>query len=485
MPRTAVFRELVRHHMATAPIVVARGDRCDDVVARMVAASTTAAVVTGPEGRIQGILTERDVVRRLAFRAAGDTPVVGVMSQPVMTVSEDDYLYHAIARMRRFGLRHLPVADPAGKPVGMLHLDRALAAASDGLMGQIDRLTQEDTLHGIREVKSAQVDLARELFADNVPAPAIQGLLTHVNRDIHRRLVERHCREMAAEKLGPAPVAFTFIIMGSGGRGENFLYPDQDNGLILDDYPDEEHTRIDAWFTELSVRVTRDLDAVGFPYCKGYVMATNPVWRKSATQWREQVAGWLRRRNTVALRSSDIFFDFRACCGAPDLAAGLRRFVTDTLGASPAFLAALYADGEEYGVALGWFGRFVTEEIDPAHLGEVNLKHTGTLPLVHATRLLALREGIADVSTTMRLERLHDAGVIDADVHDYLSAAFHHITLLLLRQQIVDFQAGRTVSNYVHPKSLSERERDQLVDAFKAIDRLRDRLRGDFTGNVF
>ncbi len=485
MPRTAVFRETVSGHMAPAPIVVTGADSCGDVVARMVAAQATAAVVTGPDGRIAGILTERDVVRRLAFRAAAETPVADVMSRPVMTVSADDFLYHAIARMRRFRWHHFPVVGSAGMPVGMLHLDDALAAASDRLLGQIDRLTQEGTLHGIREVKSAQVDLADELFADNVPVPEIQGLLTHINRDIHRRIVENHSAEMAAESWGPAPVAFSFIIMGSGGRGESFLYPDQDNGLILDDYPDAAHSEIDPWFVELADRVTRDLDAVGFPLCKGYVMATNPLWRKTATQWRAQLSGWLRRCSTVALRLADIFFDFRACHGAPDLAADLRAYVTDALKTSPAFLKALYLDGEEYGVALGWFGRFVTEKTDPEHLGKVNLKHTGTLPLVQATRLLALRTGIPDLSTTMRLQHLHAAGVIDADVHDHLTAAFGHITGLLLRQQIADFKAGRLTSNYVHPDTLRERERDVLVDSFRAIEALRERLKSDFTGDVF
>ncbi|MDH3702802.1 MAG: DUF294 nucleotidyltransferase-like domain-containing protein [Alphaproteobacteria bacterium] len=485
MPWTAVFRELVCRHMAPAPIVVAGGDRCGDVVARMVEAETTAAAVTGPDGRICGILTEHDVVRRLTFRTAAETPVADVMSRPVMTVAADDFLYHAIARMRRFKLHHFPVVDGSGKPVGMLHLDQALAAASERLLGQIDRLTQEGTLHGIREVKSAQIDLADELFADNVPAPEIQGLLTHINRDIHRRILENHCTAMTGERWGPAPAAFSFIIMGSGGRGESFLYPDQDNGIILDDYPDAAHGTIDPWFIELGARVTRDLDAVGFPLCKGHVMATNPLWRKTATQWRAQLSGWLRRRSTVALRLADIFFDFRACYGAPDLAADLRAYVTDALKSSPAFLEALYLDGEEYGVALGWFGRFVTEKTNPDHLGKINLKHTGTLPLVQATRLLALRTGLPEISTTLRLGKLHESGVINSDVHDHLTAAFGHLTGLLLRQQIADYKAGKPVSNYVHPDTLRERERDVLVDSFRAIEALRERLKSDFTGDVF
>ena len=41
---------------------------------------------------------------------------------------------------------------------------------------------------------------------------------------------------------------------------ENFLYPDQDNGFILADYPDADHNRIDAFFIALAARFTHDLD---------------------------------------------------------------------------------------------------------------------------------------------------------------------------------------------------------------------------------
>jgi signal-transduction protein with cAMP-binding, CBS, and nucleotidyltransferase domain len=475
--QTAVFCQIVGDHMAAAPVVVAGGTPSAIVVAEIVEKRATAALVTGPDARLCGILTERDVVRRLAFRAVSDTPIRDVMTAPVMTIAEDDYLYHAIARMRRFKLRHMPVVDATGSRMVM----------------QIDHLTQEGTVDGMREIKSAQVDLARQLFDDNVPVPTIQSLLTHINRDIHRRVVEMNLRALKEEGKGDPPVPFAFIVMGSGGRGENFLYPDQDNGFILDDYPDADHARIDGWFIDLAERVTRDLDAVGFPYCNGYVMATNPVWRKSISQWKGQtisqwkgqIAGWLRRRNTVALRLSDIFFDFRSCYGAPDLAADLRAFVTDAVAGNASFLKDMYRDDEDYGVALGWFGRFITVKDDPDHDGTINMKHSGTLPLVQSIRLLALREGIPATSTCDRLRDLHGAGVLDAAEFDYLTNAFQEITFVLLRQQIDDFGAGRKVGNYVHPDTLNERERDELVDAFKAIKRLLDRVRGEVTGDVF
>ena len=106
-----------------------------------------------------------------------------------------------------------------------------------------------------------------------MPATDVLSLITYINNDIYRRVT---CG-ILAEMDGEAPVPFALIVMGSGGRGENFLYPDQDNGLILGDYPDADLDRIDGWFTEFADRMTLRMDAIGFPLCTGYVMATNPL----------------------------------------------------------------------------------------------------------------------------------------------------------------------------------------------------------------
>ena len=78
-----------------------------------------------------------------------------------------------------------------------------------------------------------------------------------------------------------------------------------------------------------------------------------------------------------------------------------------------------------------------------------------------------------------------DQQALDGDELDYLKGAFRLMTELLLRQQVADFQAGEPVNNYVPPDAMSTRERDMLIDAFKAIATLRDRVRTEFTGDVF
>jgi signal-transduction protein with cAMP-binding, CBS, and nucleotidyltransferase domain len=470
--------------MQAPPVVVPRAMPALAVVARMAEAGASAAVILGADGRIAGILTEQDVTRGIAGQKVGAQPVADLMTRPVATVATDQPLYQAIGFMRRLGLRHMPVVEPGGGLAGMLYLHDALAAAAPSLVEHIDQLTHETTLGGLREVKAAQVRLAADLFADRVPAPEIQNLISHINNDIYRRVVQLNLDAMQGAGWGSPPVRFAVIVMGSGGRGESFLFPDQDNGFVLADYPDHEHGRIDPYFIELAARMTTQMDQLGFPLCRGGVMAINPVWRKTSRQWRQQVARWMRTRSEIAMRHCDVLFDFQSVYGEAQLAETLREVILGEAGAHRRFLRDMFGVQAEHRAGLGWFNRLLTERGDPEHRGRVNLKYAGTLPLAEGVRLLALREGIAATSTLARIDLLGKAGRLSRDMQDHLRGAFDHITGLQLRQQIADYLAGRRVSNFVDPAGLTARELDLLKDGLRAINDFRALVRVELTGEV-
>jgi CBS domain-containing protein len=80
-------------------------------------------LVTDHEGRIAGIVTDRDLALALAHGKDGTTLVEGVMSVNVVTIPEDATLDDAAGAMDSRGVRRLPVADSAGHPVGIICLD--------------------------------------------------------------------------------------------------------------------------------------------------------------------------------------------------------------------------------------------------------------------------------------------------------------------------------------------------------------------------
>jgi CBS domain-containing protein len=483
--RAMAFRQLAGEHMLASPPTLPPGSTVAQAVDLLAKASSDILVIIDTEGIPRGVLTEQDVVRRVTFRLDGGSPLDEVMSQPVRVIRASDLMFHAIARMRRAGLRHMPVVDGRDRLVGMLTLDGALAHINGQLVAQIEGLTRPDTPDGMAEVRAGQLQVAEQLLADGAPTPEIQALVSHINNDIYRRMT-RHCiGAMEADGLGPPPREFCLIVMGSGGRGESFLNPDQDNGLIIADYPDAEHDRIDGYFLELADRLTQAMAGAGMPLCNGNVMAVNPLWRKTASQWQAQMDYWLGKRNPAALRLSDIFFDFRGVAGERRLASDLRDYITIRMRNNRTFVKELFLQDEYLGVALGLFNRFILEKEDKGHRGELNLKITGTLPLVDGIRALALLHGVPETGTLARIAGLRALGVLDKDEADYLDGAFHHIGHLLLRQQLADQGEGKAVSNYVHPTSLTDREDDMLVDALKAIRDLRDRLRSDLSGELF
>lgn len=80
------------------------------------------AVVEG--GRLVGILSERDVIRRCiaSDRMTAETRVSEVMTPDPVTVRPTASLADAQTRMLEGRFRHLPVVDSADTPIGMLSM---------------------------------------------------------------------------------------------------------------------------------------------------------------------------------------------------------------------------------------------------------------------------------------------------------------------------------------------------------------------------
>ena len=72
-----------------------------------------ALVVTGAEGRVIGILSERDIVQKLAEQGAAalERPLSEVMTRKVMTCSQSDTISSVMEWMTEGKFRHLPVVE--------------------------------------------------------------------------------------------------------------------------------------------------------------------------------------------------------------------------------------------------------------------------------------------------------------------------------------------------------------------------------------
>ena len=83
------------------------------------------ALVVSKDGRhIDGIVSERDVVRAIANHGASvmGRPVSSVMSSDVVTCRADDVIESLMVSMTERRIRHLPVVDDAGELGGVISI---------------------------------------------------------------------------------------------------------------------------------------------------------------------------------------------------------------------------------------------------------------------------------------------------------------------------------------------------------------------------
>jgi CBS domain-containing protein len=82
-----------------------------------------ALVVTGPDRRVVGIVSERDIVQELAAHGAQclDLPLTDVMTREVMTCRASDTISSVMERMTAGKFRHLPVVEQ-GKLAGIVSI---------------------------------------------------------------------------------------------------------------------------------------------------------------------------------------------------------------------------------------------------------------------------------------------------------------------------------------------------------------------------
>ena len=78
-------------------------------------------LVPDSDGKIKGVVSERDIIRGLADQGEAllDSDVTEIMSSPVLTCTREDDAREVIREMHTHGYRHLPVVED-GKPVGIV-----------------------------------------------------------------------------------------------------------------------------------------------------------------------------------------------------------------------------------------------------------------------------------------------------------------------------------------------------------------------------
>jgi CBS domain-containing protein len=424
------------------------------------------------DGARTGIVTGMNLSKAVVLdHRALDTEVRAICHFDVVAVEQDDFLFEALILMTRHSKRRLAV-KANGSYVGVLEdidILGLVAGNSQLVPGRIDRAQDVDDLAQAAQDIGRQVErLARE----RVRVEAI----AEITSDLNRRLVTRLFEVIAPPSIRDAGC---LMLMGSEGRGEQTVRTDQDNGLLLAaPVPDADVVSFRAAFTAA-------LERFGFPPCPGDVMVRNPQWSQPVDDFIRQIKSWIMMPDESSAMNLGIFFDAVGVTGKVELVQRAKTAMVDMMRGETAYLAhfARYID-QFAGASAGMLASIMASVGVGNDL--IDIKKTGTFPIVHGIRTLSIERGIMATQTTRRIAALVTDGVLGEELGRELASALSYFMEIRLRSQLRAVKSGqREMESIVRLSELSTSDRDLLRDALRVVKRFREVIRHRYHLGLF
>jgi CBS domain-containing protein len=429
-------------------------------------------VFADPEGRqwlLTGMITDKDLRQRIVAEGASpQTPLASISHGWIITIQSNESVNEAMLTMLRNNIQRLPILHRR-RPVGVVYLSDIVRYETNNSVYLVNNIFSRTSVKSLArltpEVRASFVRLVDEGATSHM----IGGAMSSVGRSLMRRLVE-----LAEADLGPPPVPYCFMVHGSLARNDQSITTDQDNAMVLHDaFDPKQH---DDYFRELAQRVSDGLNACGYPYCKGDVMATNDAWRQPLATWKRYFSDWITKPDPQRLLHSSIFFDLDAVHGEERFVEELQDLIAIRAKASPRFLAALARNALGRTPPLGFFRTFVLEQ-DGRHNNSINIKRRGIAPLNDVIRVHALGVGSRAQNGFERLDEISAAGALPAGQTDKLRYALEFLSIVRMRHQAQEIKDDHEPHNAIQPDRISDSERHNLKEAFQVVSSAQNFLR--------
>lgn len=454
------------------------GQTMQEAAQRMAQTSESAVVVVNAAQQALGILTNNDLTRQIATgRYPLQTAVEDLMSQPVQTVSPEATQAEVLLRMMQHNIRHLVITEN-GKVDGIV---KALLTERDLLRAQghhpaafVKQISRATAVRQLAEIADQAARLIHHYLKQELSMGFVNGVMTGINDALIARAID-----LSILRLGPAPLPFCWLSLGSEGRSEQLLRTDQDNALLYTDPPAEDAESVRAYFLQLGQSVVETLVACGFALCPGEIMASNPKWCQPLAGWKTHFHHWTQAPTPEALLNASIFFDFRATYGAGSLAQELHSFLIHSIAQNGQFLPMLAQNALRNSPPLSFFGRFLVER-GGEHKDELDLKARAMMPLVDAARVLSLAYLDPGERTTNTVGRYQDLGEREPQNTRLFEEAAMAYELLSRYRALHGFETNSS-GRYLPPAQLNAIERKTLKYVFQTIAQLQSLLKTRFS----
>jgi CBS domain-containing protein len=431
--------------------------------ARLMQSQDTSGMIVINDDRFVGIVTDKDLRNKVLARGLDPTrvPIESIMSEPVITIKEEDFLSEAIYRMLKNQIHGLAVIDDQYRILGLINDTDIMRFQTDTALYFMKDLEAALTIEDIKLINNKMLEYVANLFKAEIKPKDIIRLISYLNdliiSKVIKLLVENEFTGMAKD--------FAFLVLGSEGRMEQTLKTDQDNAIVYSDELSQDEVRL---IEQFSVKLIDSMVEIGFPSCPGGIMAKNAPWRRSLSDWSETVKGWVRLPTPENILNYSMFSDLRTVYGNNELEKGLKDRIINVINQQQVFLAHMANNILRFKPPLNFLGGFKVEKKGD-HAGKFDIKMTGIFPLTEGIKILALEAGIMDGGTSEKIGKLMGKNVVPDDTLYEVEASLDFFIYVRLKSQIKQATIGNEPTNFINPLDLSEVERERLKVGFSMV----------------
>ncbi|MGY5581924.1 DUF294 nucleotidyltransferase-like domain-containing protein [Vibrio cincinnatiensis] len=434
-------------------------------VAQIMVNSHRSSALVMDNDQLVGVVTDRDMTKRVI--AAGltlNTPISQIMTQHPQTIQSDALLLEAMEMMMLHNVRSLPVLE-GEQVVGVLTATSLTEKSHVHAVFLISRIYRQESLIELVSLVPQRQAVFDALHSASVAPTIIQQMMTLIADAFNKRLLQ-----LAEREFGPPPMEYAWFAAGSQARQEMHLNSDQDNGIIL---AREANQNERAYFHKLAQFVCHGLDACGYPFCPGEMMANQARWCVSLEQWQKNFRQWVVLPEPQSLLDISVFLDMRFLYGAKPLVEALNQTLLTCVRGNQRFLSIMVANSLRVSPPLGLFRQFVLTK-DGDNRQVLNIKQQAVNLLVELARIYALNAGCFVPETHKRLACAAKLGVISHGSKQELQEALNFINQVRFHHQGEQVQHGQPLNNQIAPGELTAFERSHLKDAFRIIARYQE-----------
>ena len=411
----------------------------------------TSSIIVKRKNKEYGIITDSILKTRVLLEGRDlNIPVKDIAKFPLLTVFNDDYLFEALTILVKRNIKRIGVLNHNNEMIGILEQIDILSHFSNHTYMVDSKIKKAKNIDELKDASENLLNIIKNLHAKGVKVNHISNLIGQLNTKVYQKLYDLIVPIELQQKA-------CFIVMGSEGRNEQIIKTDQDNALIVKNDIDVEQ------FRPYMNQMIKCLNDFGYPLCEGNIMASNPFWCKTVSEYKNEINKWIEKPNMQNYIDLAIFFDSFAVAGDKELLINLKDGLFDKLLNKDVFMAYFAKTTLTFDTP-NIISNFITKK------SNIDIKKTAIFPIVQGVRTLALKEKIKETTTLRRIKILEDKKIIEKNRAAELIEAFDFVNTLRLKFQLNAIQNGKKFDNEIDTHTLGKIERDLLKDSFKIVN---------------